>query len=584
MSAAQVVKGVSSQCLLRILKSIQPDLKSEQLQSTSRQDVHNNILLYLFLLLPHSCHSAILYAQQPSITSGSLAVPALPSHWSMTHTSHTLACVTVCMLAAASVFAQGSPALIWQPAARELPGPFHQFPTAGFPLERLRLPRRRLGRRARAAQQSETSVDGDSDGDVIMRADSDEHAAWTPTWDRPGLQVFVPRSAEALADARMSEPEVAQDEGLVVPVDTSMQLTRLSLDLRMSCKHSTPPPWHAAAQQLRTLRHLHITVHKLEHVGTLSLHGVLRHMPTLECFHVVVVPWRNCAPDTPCLLSPPADDLLDALAAAPSLSTITLQRCFSASTLEDGRTIVPADAHLRLACFTALTKLSLQGCRIQDPWVTTFVCAFRTLHGLVEVDVSDTVGGGEAVALARLAGTLPAIQHLDMAGTSSGWLIAASSHFAFARMFHGLKSLSLKKAGVGVELVAHLARAIGNLTQLQSLDLCGNEFESSGMFCVAGIVDGLVALTRLDVGHVQSTGVGALALLEAVERLRENGAGLRCLGVQGITFTREEEQLYLDDYASALRGRPELDCYKDWWTMRRDRMGRIVMDIHMALD
>lgn len=182
--------------IVNVMESIEPDVTSDegQLSFLNHGNQHVTILLHLLLLLPPSCHPAILCAHCKSISmNGSLMIPPMRFHPSMDDSCHTRSSATMCMLAAASVFAQGNPALIWHPAAHPdaLPAPLIQFPTTGFCL--------------RSVRRVHTQ------------------AASRPSFRRNMYK--RPRS---------DEPELAQDKGLVVPVNTSSQLTRLALDLTQS--------------------------------------------------------------------------------------------------------------------------------------------------------------------------------------------------------------------------------------------------------------------------------------------------------------------------------------------------------------
>lgn len=287
-------------------------------------------------------------------------------------------------------------------------------------------------------------------------------------------------------------------------------------------------------------------------VGTPALAELLHDLSALQSLCVVLEPHVKRSRErwaAPGFMSSTFRQLLGAITANPKLSAVTLRHCFTTTTA--GETAVPPPEHfwtehLRLWQFTALTSLSLQGCHVQPQWVGVFSGAFHMLRRLVNVDVSDTVYGGAAVVSTCLAGDLPAMRHLDMAGTACAWLLPASTHAGFDRLFCGLHSLSLDRAcsGLGLDLVKPLACVIGQMKQLQSLDLRDNSLADSGMVHVGARLHGLTALTRLDVGYNDCTHIGAYAVLEAATRLREHGCGLRYLGLTKTEISDAEIQRF----------------------------------------
>jgi len=181
-----------------------------------------------------------------------------------------------------------------------------------------------------------------------------------------------------------------------------------------------------------------------------------------------------------------------------------------------------------LTCLTALQSLDLSYNKIGDAGAAALAGALSRLKGLKFLNLyTNSLGGGD-IALAPALGGLSDLQELNLGGNDLGAAGATALAGSLSRLI-GLQSLDLRNNSIEAAGATALAPALGVLRELRALNLSFNQLGDAGVVPLAGGLSGLSRLQRLKLDNNRIEADGAVALAGVLRLL----TGLQDLDLSG---------------------------------------------------
>eukprot|EP00892_Ulva_mutabilis_P003650 jgi/Ulvmu1/1657/UM114_0026.1 len=527
--AFKILSAAPVQAIHSIIAAVAPAVGSTaHLEPQPKfQEAAGSTLAYLLLLLPPTLHPAVLHMRCPSIQHNrSLSIPHLYEFKQLDCTTPERSSLPVAALAAAAVFASGSPAAIWDADKTGKTGksgetgksgktaPLQQLSSAPVPLTMLRAARKRPREDEAGAADGRAPAPPEPDGAADAPAAAARSSGNGPRL--PPVSTLIPASVLA----------------------PSAAITQLTL---------ASPPTHAvryaaAVRQLSTLCDLRLEVHSVLVVPSDFLTAAVFGLRALTRLHVRAQEPQLLEDDifSPNVVQP----FLGAVSRLPGLVALRLERIFATqSDFKKRKAAIKVDTTVdQLSRLKGLTELSLRDNRISRTTVPQKLSkALKCMKKLQVLSVANMSNGVEVALGLYGDSALPALQVLDVGGHGMHrvgrhleyWAHKAKSGGSVG----GLTALGLEQNGAGLETNGLPAKYLTPwptlFPGLQSVNLQHSSMKDVGLQAFAEILPQMRALDAVNLGFNGGTHEGVFPVLTAAAKLAGAQQGAKATNKKG---------------------------------------------------